>query len=502
MSHWITLPTLIPAFTAVVLLLGARLDLGTQRSISVLSTLALVGVSLALVVQAASGDYMAYELGNWPAPFGIVLVLDRLSALMVLLTALVGLPAVLYAIHGWDTRGKNFHALFQFQLMGLNGAFLTGDIFNLFVFFEILLIASYGLILHGGGEKRVRAGMHYVIFNLTGSAFFVIVLAVIYGVFGTLNMADLSLRVAEAGPEQEAILRAAALLLLAVFSVKAALLPLYFWLPRAYGSASAPVAALFAIMTKVGVYSILRVYTLVFPGSVPLLDGLPGKVLFPVALVTLAAAMIGVVAARSLRRVVAYLVIASVGTLLAVIAIFSAEALAAGLYYMIHSTLIVAALFLLAELIADQRGSREDSLEPSTPVAQPAILGSLFFIGAVAIAGMPPLSGFLGKIFMLQSSLGTAQLPWLFTVVLVGGLLGLIAMGRAGSVLFWKTEGDTVSSPAATAAVFPVVLLLLLIGGLSFLAEPISAYTAGAAEQLMEPGPYIRAVLGQGAETP
>ncbi len=502
MNHWITLPTLIPAFTAVVLLLGARLELATQRSISVLSTLALIGVSFALVWQAASGDYVAYELGNWPAPFGIVLVLDRLSALMVLLTALVGLPALLYAVHGWDTKGKNFHALFQFQLMGLNGAFLTGDIFNLFVFFEILLIASYGLILHGGGERRVRAGMHYVVFNLTGSAFFVVALGVIYGAFGTLNMADLALRVPQADPTQEAILRAGALLLLVVFSVKAALLPLYFWLPRAYGSASAPVAALFAIMTKVGVYSILRVYTLVFPGTVPMLDGLPAKILFPIALVTLAIAMIGVVGARSFRRVVAYLVIASVGTLLAVIALFSQEALAAALYYMVHSTLIVAALFLLTELIAEQRGVRDDVLEPSTPVAQPAVLGSLFFVGAVAVAGMPPLSGFLGKIFMLQSSLGTEQLPWLFAVVLGGGLLGFIAMGRAGSVLFWKTEGETASSPASGAAILPVVLLLLLVGTLSFLAEPISAYTNAAAEQLMEPEPYIRAVLDQGGEAP
>lgn len=502
MSHWIILPVLIPAFTAVLLLLGARLELATQRSISVLSTLALVGISLALVWEAAAGGYATYELGDWAAPFGIVLVLDRLSALMVLLAALVGLPAVLYAIHGWDTRGRNFHALFQFQLMGLNGAFLTGDVFNLFVFFEILLIASYGLILHGGGEMRVRAGMHYIIINMAGSAFFLIALGVIYGSLGSLNMADLALNVAAAGPEREAIVRAGALLLLVVFSVKAALLPLYFWLPRAYGAASAPVAALFAIMTKVGVYAILRVYTLIFPGNAPVLDGLPGKVLFPVSLITLALSMVGVVAARSLRGVVAYLVVASVGTMLAAVALFSEQALAAGLYYLIHSTLIVAALFLLVELISDQRGQGDDRLESSTPVAQAAMLGILFFISAVAIVGLPPLSGFLGKVFILQSALGTEQLPWLYAVVLSGGLLGLIAMGRAGSVLFWKTEGETVSVPAPQAAIVPVVLLLFLVTLLSFLAEPVSAYTQGAASQLLNPEPYIEAVLERGAQTP
>jgi len=498
MSHLVVLPTLVPALAAVLLLLGARLELQTQRSISVLAAMALVGVGLTLLVLAAEGGHHVYRLGDWMAPFGIVLVLDRLSALMVLLTSLVGLAALLHAVHGWDTRGKNFHALFQFQLMGLNGAFLTGDIFNLFVFFEILLIASYGLILHGGGVKRVGAGLHYVVFNLVGSAFFVIALGVMYGALGTLNMADMAQRVAAAGPEQEAILRAGALLLLVVFSVKAALLPLYFWLPRAYSSASAPVAALFAIMTKVGVYSILRVYTLVFPGSTPIMEGLPGRVLFPIALITLALAMVGAMAARSLRNLISYLVIASVGTMLAAVALFSQEAVGAALYYMIHSTLIVAALFLLAESISDQRGEGTDRLAPSTPVAQPAALGILFFIAAVGIAGLPPLSGFLGKVFILQSGLGTPGLPWLYGIILGGGLLGLVAMSRAGSVVFWKTAGDTVGTPVTGAALFPVILLLFFVALLSAFAGPIGAFTQAASVQLLDPEAYIQAVLGGG----
>jgi multicomponent K+:H+ antiporter subunit D len=502
MNHWILLPVLVPAFTAVLLLLGARLDQATQRSIGVLSTLGLVGISLPLVFQAATGDLTVYQLGNWPAPFGIVLVLDRLGAMMVLLVGLVALPALLHAVHGWDTRGRNFHALFQFQLMGLNGAFLTGDLFNLFVFFEILLIASYGLVLHGGGADRVRAGLHYVVFNMAGSALFLIALGMVYGALGSLTMADLAHRIAEANPDQRAILQAASLLMLAVFSVKAAILPLYFWLPRTYQFTSAPVAALFAIMTKVGVYSILRVYTQVFSDQSAVLEGVPAKVLFPASLLTLGLAMVGVVAAKALRQVLAYLVIASVGTMMASIALFSAPAIAASLYYMLHSTLIIAALFLLAEHIADQRGAGSDALRPSTPVAQPALLGFLFFIAAVGVAGLPPLSGFLGKVFILQSALDSDQMGWLFSVVLIGGFLGLIAMGRTGTQLFWKTEGETVGSPAAVAAILPVVLLLTLVVGLSFLAEPISAYTEATAIQILNPEPYIQAVLNPGGVTP
>lgn len=497
MSHWVILPILLPAMFAVVLLLGARLELATQRAIGVLSTLVLVGLSLALLLQSGDGGFSVYELGDWMAPFGIVLVLDRLSALMVALTSVVGLAALLHAVQGWDTRGKNFHALFQFQLMGLNGAFLTGDIFNLFVFFEILLIASYGLLLHGGGRERVGAGLHYVVFNLVGSALFVVGLGVIYGALGTLNMADLAVKVQAAGPEQAAILRSGALLLLVVFSVKAALLPLYFWLPRAYSSASAPVAALFAIMTKVGVYAIIRVYTLVFSDGVEIMGGLPARVLFPVALITLALATVGVVAARSLRTMVAYLVIASVGTMMAAVSYFSQEALAASLFYMIHSTLIMATLFLLAELISLERGPRGDALEPAQPVARPALLGSLFFVSAAAVAGMPPFSGFLGKALVLQSSLQEPNATWLFAVVLGGGLMGLVALGRAGSVMFWKTQNEAGSQePDEAASVVPVCLMVGVVLGLSVLAGPISAFTEGAAQQLMDPRPYIDAVLG------
>jgi multicomponent K+:H+ antiporter subunit D len=499
-SHWIIVPVLLPAFTAVYLLLAARHALATQRAVSVLSTLALVGASVALLTLSGDGAHRIYELGDWPAPFGIVLVLDRLSALMVLLTSVVAVFSISYAIHGWDTRGRNYHALFQFQLMGLNGAFLTGDIFNLFVFFEILLIASYGLLLHGGGGERMRAGVHYVVFNLAASALFLVALALIYGTLGTLNMADLSVRVAAIAEGDQSLVRVAALLLLVVFAAKAAVLPLYFWLPAAYAAASAPVAALFAIMTKVGIYSILRVFGLVFGPEAGALAGIAQPVLLWGGLLTLALASVGVVASRNLRRLTAYQVVASVGTLLIALGLSGAASLAAGLYYLVHSTLVLAALFLLVEMISLERGG--DDLVSGTAVARPLLLGIGFFVGAVAITGMPPLSGFVGKTLVLASVVDRPEMAWVFSVVLVTSLLSIVAMARAGSVIFWKTEppeaGVGVTPPLTASAFLPVAALLGLSALMVLTAGPVYEFLEAAAAQLMDPSGYVQGVLGVG----
>ena len=365
-------------------------QIGLKRTIGFFSCAALVGVALALFGVAAAGRYVVYPLGNWPAPFGIVLVLDRLAAGMLLLTALIALAAYLYALRGWDERGPHFGALFQFQLMGVNGAFLTGDIFNLFVFFEVLLIASYGLLLHGGGRERLRAGIQYVVLNLAGSALFLIGLGLLYSVTGSLNLADLQLRYAAVSTGDRALAEAASLLLLVVFCLKAAAFPLTFWLPTAYGAAGAPVAAFFAIMTKVGVYAILRVHLSTFGGAEPATDAW-AELLLPAALVTIALGTLGALAARSLRGLVSYLTVVSVGTLLVTVAIATSGSIAAGLYYLVHSTFVTAALFLLVEFIGEQRAERYDALEPGPEVAQPTLLGVLFLIAAMAVAGLPPL---------------------------------------------------------------------------------------------------------------
>jgi len=501
-SHWIIAPVVIPLLAGGALVLLERVRPNWVRDLSLAAVLAQLAVALLLAAQASGGGISAYLLGNWQAPFGIALALDRLTALMLLLTAVVALAAVVYARGGDETRSPHFHALFQFQLMGLNGAFLTADLFNLFVFFEVLLIASYGLLLHGGGSARLRASLHYVTFNLAGSALFLIAVAMLFGLTGTLNMADLGVRVAALGAEDAVPVRAAALLLLVVFCVKAALLPLYFWLPDAYGAATAPVAALFAIMTKVGVYAIVRMYTLAFGAG----GGVAADVTWPwlplLALGTLLLAAVGALAARRMRTLAAYIVIASAGTLLLAIGFGSAEGVAAALFYMVNSTLVAAALFLLVDRIAAMRGSQRDRLRPlPLPERGWASAGVLYAIVAVAAAGMPPLAGFFGKGLVLDAARASPLAAVAWAVVLLSSLAIIIALARAGTTLFWAGQGDE-AAPAEPGALWADghrialgwLLLLVLANGLA--AGWLAQFTDAAARQLAARQPYIDAVLG------
>jgi multicomponent K+:H+ antiporter subunit D len=508
MNHWLIVPILLPALTAVTLLLTARADRFMHRALSVLATLCMVGLAFYLNELTWDGTRHVYSLGNWPAPFGIVLVVDRFSALMVLLTSVVAVGALMHAIQGWDTRGRNFHALFQFQLMGLNGAFLTGDIFNLFVFFEVLLIASYALLLHGGGKERVRAGLHYVIFNLVGSALFITALGLLYGTLGTLNMADMAVRVAELDPGSIPIARGAFLLLLIVFSIKAAALPLYFWLPSAYTAACPPVASLFAIMTKVGIYAIVRVSTLMLGDTAGPLSGLGDSTFLWVGVTTSIAAALGLLASRDLRQMVAYLVIASVGLLLIAIGLDTVEARAAMVFYMVHSTLVTAGFFLLVEAIATRRGRTSTAIKPGLASAPTAMVGALFFVYVMAAVGLPPLTGFLGKVFLLKAAVASPNAATLFVVILGAGFLALIATSRAGTTIFWKpaeyaaqyTAQYTTDPPSAGEPVWPVpyapaLVHLAVITLLTITAGSALDVATGIAEQLSDSAGYVEAVM-------
>ncbi|MBL7250959.1 monovalent cation/H+ antiporter subunit D [Alloalcanivorax sp. C16-2] len=493
MEHLIIAPILIPAFAGMLLLLEVRERQPLRRLTGLVSALALIPVAVSLYLRAAGGDIQVYQLGDWAAPFGIVLVLDRLSALMVLLTSLLALPALLYASRADDKRGANFHALFQLQLMGINGAFLTGDLFNLFVFFEVLLIASYGLALHGRGPARVKAGIHYVVLNLIGSALFLVALGLVYGTTGTLNMADFAVKLGQLDGGALELARIAGLLMWVVFGLKAALFPLYFWLPAAYANATAGVAALFAIMTKVGVYAIARVQGLAFMDGP--LAGLGRDALWVLALLTLLLAAIGVLGARRLGEMVAYLVVMSVGTLMAGLSWGSPEAMGALLYYLIHSTLVCGGLFLLADLVARGRGKLGDQLVAGPAPAGRAGLAALFFLGAIAVIGLPPLSGFMGKVALLQTV--PSPLYWLF--LLGGGLLGVVGMSRAGSTLFWRATGDGRARRLDRPRLVATVLLLGAAPVLAIWGEPVLEATVAAAAQWARPELYIEAVLGGGA---
>lgn len=503
MNHWIIMPILLPALLAPVLVMAARYDIALARMLSVAGSVALVVLTAALLASASGEPPQMYSLGDWPAPFGIVLVLDRLSALMLVLSAVLSLIALAYAVDGWDRRGKHFHALWQFQLMGINGAFLTGDFFNLFVFFEILLIASYGLMVHGGGPDRVRAGVQYVVVNLVGSTLFLIAVGMIYSVAGTLNMADLALKVPLVAEGDRALLNTGALLLLLVFSVKAALVPVHFWLPGTYANAPAPVGALFAIMTKVGAYGIIRFYTLVFPPDLAITQGLFDTWLLPAALLTLALGMIGVLGAGRIDRLVAFSVIGSMGMLLSAVAVFTPAGIAAALFYAIHSTFAAAALFLLVDVIRDRRGAIGAALSDAPPMAGGALVAGMFFTAAIAMTGLPPLSGFVGKLLIMDAVTGTALMWWVWGVILTGSLIAIVGFSRAGSLIFWRAHQPVEQPDPEPVAAMPLpVLPMVAIGGLLALlvaltiaAGPINRVLAATSAQLFAPGPYIETVL-------
>jgi multicomponent K+:H+ antiporter subunit D len=503
MSHWIIAPVVVPALVAAFIVLVARFDLLLQRTVSIAATIGLLAIALGLFLLAEDGIPRPYLLGNWPAPFGIVLVLDRLSALMLLLAQILAVAVVLYAAAGWDRQGRHFHALFQFQLMGLNGAFLTGDVFNLFVFFEVLLIASYGLFLHGAGAARLVTGFKYVTVNLVASTLFLFAVGTIYAVTGTLNMADLAVKAGQVGPDQLGLLRTGVALLFVVFAVKAALVPLHLWLPGTYGVACAPVAALFAIMTKVGAYAILRVHHMVFGGEGAPAAGLAVPWLVPAAVLTLVLGTLGLFAARSVQRLAAFSVIASMGTLLLVLAVPGPDAHAAALYYLLHSTLAAAALFLLADLLAERRGSVRDELVAAPAFPQLDLLAGGFLLAAIATTGLPPLSGFLGKVWILDVLRAHPAWPWLWAAILATSLLAVLAFARAGSLLFWKSTaiGATAEADPAPRArpALPLVATAVLVAApvlLAASAGPIARNLEVTAAQLHDRAAYVEAVLG------
>ena len=475
MNHLIIAPILLSAVLAGVLAL-LRNHLELQRAISVLGTLCLCGI--AFLILKGSATPQAYFLGNWPAPFGIVLLADRLSALMLMLTSGLGLLVLIHVIAtDWDRRGKHFHTLFLFQLMGLNGAFLTADAFNLFVFFEVLLIASYGLMVHGGGQARLRAGVQYVALNLLGSSLFLIALATIYAVTGTLNMADLAVKLPNLPQGDTGLLRVAAVLLMLVFAIKAAMVPLQFWLPATYANAPAPVAALFAVMTKVGAYALIRFGTMVFPTDLPATGTLIQTLMQPAALGTMAIGAIGVLGSKSLPRLVAFAALGSMGTVLLAISAFTPAATAAALYYIVHSTLAMAALFLISDM---------------TPHRRDGLIAALFMAAAVAMAGMPPLSGFVGKLLVMDALRDTAPISWSF--ILVSSLLTLLGLARIGSDLFWKTDApERALSRTAPLAPVATALCISALGMLTVFAGPVTAWTTQAADALHAPAAYIQA---------
>ncbi|MEN4915972.1 monovalent cation/H+ antiporter subunit D [Acinetobacter pittii] len=506
---------LIPAFTAFILLLlgnpgaGALKDDWRQpwrRGISLVSAIAGLITAIVYLSYASTGQITVYQLSEWSAPFGIVLVLDRLSAFMLALTYALAVPVLWYASDNWDTRGRYFHAMVHFLLMGICGAFLTGDLFNLFVFFEILLMASYVLLLHGQGKPRFQLGVHYVIINLLASALFLIGLGMIYGSVGSLNMADVSRLIPTLEADQHKLAVAGSLLLFVVFGIKAAMLPVGFWLPKTYAVASTPVAAIFTIMTKVGIYSILRVNGTVFDDA--LSQEILKSWLLPIGLITSLYGVIAAIGADRLRRFVGFMVLSSIGTLLTAIAMSNTQAWSGALYYLVHSTLIGAAFYLFCGWITSQRGDFKDHLKVAPRIKQEKAAMLTYFLIAMMMAGLPPFSGFLGKVFILQATVEASYQGWIIGVVLVVSLLSIIALTRVGFILFWRAtppEEDPIQPAYVLYRALPErapprndqVIYLLLAGLIAYVvfAAPIQHYTLSTAQQIQDHALYQHSIL-------
>jgi multicomponent K+:H+ antiporter subunit D len=526
--HLLVMPIILPLLAAAIMvLLGER----RRRFKSVVNIGAtLLGLLVALEILArvdaddASGAIGVYLASNWHAPFGIVLVADRLSALMLVLSSATALGAAVYASASWSRAGVYFHPLFQIQLMGLNGAFLTGDLFNLFVFFEVMLAASYGLQLHGSGWARVHTGLHYIAVNLLASSLFLIGLAMLYGVVGTLSMADIAAKLPHVAVADRGLMHAGAAIVAVAFLTKAAAWPLNSWLVPAYTAASAPVAALFALMTKVGVYTLLRLSTLLFGAGAGASAHFGAPVILYGGLLTLGFGALGLIASLHLGRIAGFSILVSSGTLLSAIGIGDAAVTSAALYYLLSATPAVSMLFLLVEL-ADRTddGPRlplsEVDLEPGedtnldddeTPLVgrvfpiSLALLGLAFIASALLVAGLPPLSGFLAKLSLLMALVSpegfgrasTTEAPaWVFFgLLLLAGLFATVALTRAGIRHFWSM-GSRPPPHLKASEGLPVLALLLACVWLTVRAEPVMRYTRSTADQLHSPSNYIAAVL-------
>jgi multicomponent K+:H+ antiporter subunit D len=528
MPHLVVAPILVPMLTAAVMLLVGEGRRVFKVVLGVASTLAGLAVSLVLLAWVGVRGPVTYVPGAWPAAAGIAVVADRLAALMLALAWALGICALVFASARWHRAGVHFHPLLQLQLMGLSGAFLAGDLFNLFVFFEILLAASYGLLLHGSGRSRILSGLHYVAVNLAASSLFLVGATMLYGVTGTLNLAGLAEHMARVAAEDRGLVHAGAAILAVAFLTKAAAWPLDFWLVPAYSAATAPAAALFAILTKVGVYALLRTSTLLFSGGAA--TSLGGDALLVLGTVTAALAAVGMLGTHRLAHQAGWSVVLSAGTLLAAVGLGLPGVTGGALFYLASSTLSASALFLLVDLVDRWRNAGltvddeapyltarleerdvnlDDEEEPLVGFPFPAstaFLALAFLACTLLVAGLPPLSSFLGKVAMLSGAIRGSEggavtgRAWVFlAVLLASGLVSLVAMTRAGIRCFWSASGRDPPRIRLAEGV-PIAALLAACVALTVAAGPVSRYAAEAARALHAPAEYIDAVLGDGAQ--
>ncbi|MET0414802.1 MAG: Na+/H+ antiporter subunit D [Actinoplanes sp.] len=500
MSRLLPLPVVVPLLgAALTLLLSTRPRL--QRAVSVLCLTGTLTVAVLLLVQAYRYGPVVMAVGGWPAPVGIVLVADQLAALMLVVSSAVTLCVLLYSIgQGSGETGESapvviFHPTYLVLTAGVTNAFLAGDLFNLFVGFEILLAASFVLITLGGTETRIRTGSTYVVVSILSSMIFLTAVGLVYAATGTLNLAQLAHRLDDLPDNVRLMLE---LMLLLAFAIKAAVFPLSAWLPDSYPTAPAPVTAVFAgLLTKVGVYAIIRTETLLFPGGQ--VDGL----LMVVAGLTMVVGILGAVAQSDLKRVFSFTLVSHIGYMIFGVALSTAAGLSGAIFYVVHHITIQTTLFLVAGLVEERAGSTD--LRRLGGLARVApLLGVLFFVPAMNLAGVPPFSGFLGKLGLLQAGVAAGG-PLPFALVAAGTLTSLLTLyvaSRVWNIAFWRAPRIATSEPAVRLPTLMVGATIALVAfglTLTVLAGPLFGVTADAATDLLSRTPYVRAVLPGGA---
>ena len=489
------LPVVLPLLAAG-LSLALHRNRWLQRALGLLTLTAVLGVSIALLLEVRADGIGVVDVGGWDAPVGITLVADLLAVIMLAIATAMLLVVLVYAIGHpatEDTR-RFFHPTYLVLAAGVSLAFLTGDLFNLFVAFEIMLIASYVLITLGGSEPQVRSGMTYVVFSLLSSTLFVTAVGLVYAATGTVNLADLAGRLDGIDP---AIRNALGLMLLVVFGVKAAIFPLFSWLPDSYPTAPSPVTAIFAgLLTKVGVYAIIRTQTLLFPA-----DG-ASEVLLVVAALTMVVGVLGAIAQNDVKRILSFHIVSQIGYMILGLGLFTVAGLAGAIFYIVHHIVVKTTLFLVSGLIEVSAGtgalSRLSGLTRRAPV-----VAVLFALPALSLAGIPPFSGFVAKLALVQAGLDIDQ-GLVIGISLLVSLLTLFSMTKIWAGAFWGAPSEVEAPddaggdralrppPLMVGATATLVLTSLVI---AFGASPLYDLSHDAAAGLMAPDGYIGAVL-------
>lgn len=490
----VALPIIIPLLLGAISLTVLS-NHSAQRWLGAIGTAVLLICSVWLLLHTREVGIQVLEVGSWPAPFGIVLVSDMLGAIMVVLASITGFATALYSLKTVRKRFERFgyYPLLHLLLAGVNGAFLTGDIFNLYVWFEVLLVASFALLILGGERAQMEGAIKYVTLNLLSSALFLTAIGLTYGLVGTLNMADIAVKMASLD-DQKMVTVIASLFLIA-FAIKAAAFPLFFWLPASYHTPQVAVSAIFAgLLTKVGVYALYRVFTLIFTAD----TGFTHEILLWIAIFTMLTGVLGAAAQFEVRRILSFHIISQIGYMILGLALFTPLALIGGVFYIMHHIIVKANLFLVAGLMYRLGGSFELKKLGGLYRNHPG-LAVLFLIPALSLAGVPPLSGFFAKFILIKAGV-EASAWWAVGIALLVGLLTLFSMIKIWNEAFWKASPEpnpAVPAPTRNGLLYWTIgLLAAMTVAIGLFGQPIYLMAEMAAEQLLNPAGYIDAVLG------